>query len=106
MRILLIIVLVLGLLLTGLSICGIRVANEHRATDRDVHQLLARLAGPGPAHNVDADALEGEQEASIEDIELIKRGWLVIFFAGPALFIVGIVGIIIQKRAYVPKVVV
>ena len=104
MRILFIIVLVLGLLLTGLSVCGIRIANEHRDTDRDVHQLLARLAAPGPAHNLDADALEGVQEASMDEIDLIKRGWLIIFFTGPALFMVGNVGIIIQRRAYVQKI--
>jgi hypothetical protein len=96
MRILFVIVIVFGVALTGLSICGIRIANEHLATDQDVQQELKTLSKHAPGSST--DYLAGVQEASLDDINLIKKGWAAVLFAGISLFIAGIAGVIIQRR--------
>ena len=95
MRIALIIVTVLGLLMAGLAICGIKAANEHLAVDLDVQEALAELRS-GPLTLT--DILSTNQKASLDDIHLIRRAWVAVVFAGTTLFTVGIIGIIIQKR--------
>ena len=94
MRVVLIIVTVLGLLMAGLAICGIRVANEHLAVDLDVQEALAGLHS---APLTLTDILATHQKASLDDIHLIRRAWVAVVFAGTTLFTVGIIGIIIQR---------
>jgi hypothetical protein len=106
MRILFITVELLGLLLVGISAFEIYIASEYRSRVSYVQSVLAQegskeIAESNQKDDVFADTSCGDNlSQSLDGVEPLQRGWLVVMGVGAALFLVGIRSIIkIRKRS-------
>ena len=109
MRVLFSIVIILGLLLTGLSIFEIRVVSEYRSKVHDVQSWLAawqqKQADEDRRKGITytATSLAYQFGESVEGLDHLERGWLAVAGVGGALFTLGIAGVIIGRRASFQK---
>jgi hypothetical protein len=105
MRVIFPTVILLGLLLTGLSIFELRLVIEYRSRVHDVQSWLAaldakRMHDAEREHAVfTGDSLAYRFGEDVGGIDKIEKGWFAVAYGGGALFIIGVAGILVGSRA-------